>query len=343
MFGARAAETAHRAGGGMSAVRRIALGFPLTWSHRRAYSLAAIARPGDAPYFISWEPHSGIYGEDFTCAPRDRAGVLLGGGSRRYHAIRIAQFALHRYDVWHATNDSSAREDFFAQATYLRDAQEDGSVTGLYRFGFPWTKYGAPAGWSSAMAQGEAISVLLRAEAARPGRGYGDAALRAATPFAYDVRHGGVVTRDGREVFFEEIAVEPAAHVLNGCIFALFGLWELAQRTGIVWIRELVGDVFATLRNRLPRYDTGWWSLYSLMRSASGHPHVATLKYHAFHVAQLHVLAAMSNDAFFDETADRWEKYIERADCRSRVLADAARSIPERMLRQDTVAGGAHV
>lgn len=327
----------------MSVVRRIALGFPVTWSHRRAHSLAAVARPGDAPYFISWEPHGGVYGEDFDGTAKDRAGVLIGAPERRYHAIRIAQFALHRYDVWRATGDTNARDDFFAQASYLRSAQEDGAVTGLYRFGFAWPKYGAPSGWTSAMAQGEAISVLLRAEAACPGSGFGEAALRAATPFAYDVRCGGVIVRDGRDVFFEEIAVQPAAHVLNGCIFALFGLWELAQRTQIVWMRELVNESFGTLGRWLPRYDTGWWSLYSLMRSAHGRPHVATLKYHAFHIAQLRVLAAMSQDRVFGETADRWTRYIERPESRRRVLADAACSLPERFLRQDTVAGGAHL
>ena len=163
----------------MSALRRVALGFPLAWSHRRGYSFSSLERPGEGRYFIEWDPGSGVYGEDFTDAPRDARGVLLSGPSRSYHPIRIAQFALHRFGVWHDTSDASARKDVLDQAAWLRDRQEDGARAGLYRFEFPWTKYGAGTGWSSAMAQGEAISVLLRAHRLDRHAGYADAAVRA--------------------------------------------------------------------------------------------------------------------------------------------------------------------
>jgi D-glucuronyl C5-epimerase C-terminus len=326
----------------MTALRRMALGFPLTWSHRRPYSLHGLSEPGAGPYYVEWDPGEGVYGEDWHGAPRDGEDVLLSAPARAYHPIRIAQFALHRFDLWYFTRDSTARADFLAQARWLRDKQQSDGVRGLYRFDFPWRKYGAAAGWCSAMAQGEAISVLLRADAAAPWSGYGDAAVRAAEPFFSDIADGGVVWRSGRDVFFEEIANEHAAHVLNGCIFALWGVWELWKRSGDDRLAPVVESCVDTLRRWVSRFDTGWWTRYSLMLTAGHKAHVATLKYHQFHIAQMHVLAQMFGEPQFEEAARRWESYVDRPASRSRVLASALRSLPERFSGRDGVSGGAH-
>lgn len=324
----------------MSALRRLALGFPLDWSHRRGYSFSGNAKAGAGPYYIEWNAGSGVFGEQWDEAPRDPNGVLLTGPY--YHPIRIAQFALHRHSAWLACGSESARAAFLAQAVWLRDNQQQRGVPGLYRFTFSWDKYGAEPGWWSAMAQGEAISVLLRAEHTAPGNGYGDAAVRAAQPFRYEIERGGVVWRREGDVFFEEIANEHAPHVLNGCIFALWGIWELRERTGEAWLDPLIEGCGETIRRWLPRFDTGWWTLYSLLRSAAGRPHVATLKYHEFHIAQMRVLAAMFETGAFADAADRWAAYVERPQCRTRLITATMRSLPERMLKRDTVRGGAH-
>lgn len=326
----------------MSVLRRLSLGFPLNWSHQRVWSFDSVCNPGEGSYFVDWDPGSGTYGEDFDGAARDARGVLLFGPHGDYHPIRIAQFALHRFGVWRYSNERVARADFMAQATWLRDRQQRDGAPGLYRFEFPWTKYGAPPGWSSAMAQGEAISVLLRADAIDPRGGFGDAALRASLPFRADIEHGGVVWHSADELFLEEIANEHAPHVLNGCIFALWGVWELWMRTGEPWLQPLIERCVATLRSWVPRFDTGWWTLYSLLMSAGDQPHLATLKYHRFHIAQMRVLARMFDEPLFDETASRWTSYVESPECRARLLRGTICSLPERLLKRDTVLGGAH-
>ena len=327
----------------MSVLRRIALGFPVAWSHRRPWSLDSVSNPGAGAYFVEWDPGSGVYGEDFDGAPRDERGVLLSGAQRYYHPIRIAQFALHRFGVWRSTQDPGARADFLAQANWLRDHQQREGTPGLYRFDFPWDKYGAPSGWSSAMAQGEAISVLLRAHDVEPAAGYADAATNASQPFGAEIDRGGVVWQSGGEIFFEEIANEHAPHVLNGCIFALWGVWELWERGGgEQWLGPLIERCAGTLRRWLPRYDTGWWTLYSLMVSATDQPHVATLKYHQFHIAQMRVLARIFDEPLFEDAADRWISYVEARRSRRRLVHTTLRSLPERFLKRDTVVGGAH-
>lgn len=324
----------------MSALRRLALGFPLNWSHRRNSSFAGREHAGTGPYYVEWDPGNSVFGEQWNSSQRDVNGVLLTGSY--YHPIRIAQFALHRHAKWLETGDPGARADFLVHAAWLRDRQQARGIPGLYRFAFAWEKYGAEPGWWSAMAQGEAISALLRAEHADPGKGYGDAAAQAAQPFKYEIERGGVVWRRGTDVFFEEIANEHAPHVLNGCIFALWGIWELRERTGDAWLDPLISDCVATLARWIERFDTGWWTLYSLMRSANGRPHLATLKYHQFHVAQMRVLSTMFGEQAFVAAADRWSRYVERAQCRTRMLTATMGSLPDRALRRDTVRGGAH-
>jgi heparosan-N-sulfate-glucuronate 5-epimerase len=327
----------------MSVLRRIALGFPVSsWSHQRAWCVDSLAEPGARRYFIEWNPDDGVYGEDFDGAPRDDGRVLLSGPQRYYHPIRIAQFALHRLGLWCTKRDQTARADFLAQADWLRDRQQSDGMPGLYVFNFPWSKYGAPAGWCSAMAQGEAISVLLRANHIEPNAGYADAAVRASLPFGAGIDRGGVVWESGDEIFFEEIANRHAPHVLNGCIYALWGIWELWKVTDEPWLRERIERCVATLRAWLPRFDTGWWSLYSLLFSATGQPHVATLKYHQFHIAQMRVLAKMFGEPLFEQAANRWSEYGVRRTSRARLVGKTLLSLPERFLGRDTVLGGAH-
>ncbi len=65
----------------MSVLRRIALGFPLSGRTARRTGSTRSRKPGKGPYFIEWDPGSGVYGEDWSGAPRDAKGVLLTGPS----------------------------------------------------------------------------------------------------------------------------------------------------------------------------------------------------------------------------------------------------------------------
>lgn len=313
-------------------LRQAALAFPLRWTHRRAWREPRMSRICSGPYYIDWSAGCGTFGEDWDVMPRDAEGVLLTLRGALYHPIDIAQFALHCHAAWQEKRDVRSRDAFLAQAAWLRDNQASrNGIDGLYLFPFPWPKYGAAAGWVSAMAQGEAISVLLRAHADAPDRGFDRAAKNAAQPFRHSIQDGGVVFRDGADCFLEECAVLPAPHILNGCIFAFWGLWELQQADPQPWLAELIDDVGSTLHRWLPRFENGWWTRYSLQRSRAGREHLATLKYHAFHIAQMRVLGVMTGQRDFTSAADRWELHVKRAESRARLLFETAFALPERL------------
>jgi hypothetical protein len=240
---------------------------------------------------------------------------------------------------------NAALAAFAAQARWARRAaQSRGKVGGAYPYPFASEKYGLPDGWLSAMAQGEIVSLLLRAEKLFPGEGYGEAALAAAEPFRYTLAEGGVVWRStAGDCFLEEYAGTPPSHVLNGHIFALWGLYELAREQGVPWVKDLAAEATETLRRRLPLYDSGYWSYYSLLVNKGGLRNAAVLKYHAFHIAQLNVMFAFTGERRFREIADRWQHYAGDRGCRARMIANTLAGLPARFVFQtDKVPGGAY-
>lgn len=322
-------------------LRSLALAFPLDWNVKRQYR---VPTAGIGPYHIEWQAGGGTYGEDWTSAPRDTKGVLLTRGAAQYHPVRIAQFGLHAHARFLETHDADARRDFVAQARWLAENQRDhAGVAGCYVYEFPNPKYGAGPGWISAMAQGEAISLLLRAADVEPSAEYVEAAAQAAQPFRHTVAQGGVVARSASgDVFLEEIAATPASHILNGHIFALWGLLELQSVRPQAWLGELAAGATETLRRRIALYDAGYWSYYSMLGTPGGFRHAAVLKYHAFHIAQLRVTAVLAGEPAFAAVADRWQAYADSPACRARVLANTlAGLVPRFITRSDSVDHGA--
>jgi len=283
--------------------------FPLRWERRRTFRLPTGA-PLE-PYPIEWSAGPPPEGEGWEAQAFDAAGVLLIDG--RYNPVDIAQFAL--------TCFQRRPQTFLKQADFLRDAQR---LDGGYPYEIALPPYGAASGWLSAMAQGEAASVLLRAFWTTDDRRYADAALRALEPLLRDVRDGGVSFLRGNDVFFEEVAVDPH-HILNGHLFAAFGLWE-AIRAGVADapLIALHDRAVDTLLRWLPDFDSGGWSCYDLAVDERGERHLAPLGYHHFHIAQLRVYAVMTGRAAFAKQADRWEAALREKSVRRRVWSYGA-------------------
>jgi len=285
----------------------------------------------------------GIYGEDWTVAPRDEQGVILSGGVQKYHPVRIARYGLHTYNVWLGSRSASARSEFLAQARWLRDNQvERLGIGGCYPLEYPLAKFGVAAGWISAMVQGEAISLLLRAAEHAPNDGFVDAASSAAEPYKYDLIHGGVVWKDETGAqFFEEVAVSPPSHILSGHMYALWALYDLLHVRHSEGMHQIADAGTRMLRRWLPHFDAAPWSYYMLLGTVNGYRNLAQLKYHALHIAQLRVTAAFTGDAYYNEIADRWEKQKKRPSSWFHVYANSLMGLVYRFTHADSVSRGA--
>jgi heparosan-N-sulfate-glucuronate 5-epimerase len=101
----------------------------------------------------------------------------------------------------------------------------------------------------------------------------------------------------------------PPHHILNGHIFALFGLHDYARSTGDARASELFEKGVDAVRKRLPDYDLGIWSKYSLNPHSGWRDHwnVAAPIYQQVHVDQLRFLHAITGDSIFEKWAARWD------------------------------------
>jgi heparosan-N-sulfate-glucuronate 5-epimerase len=234
-----------------------------------------------------------------------------------YQPTTIAHYALAHWNAYRETADERHRQAFLTQARWLveHDVRLD-SEASAWPIPFPSSSYSAPGPWLSAMTQGMVISVLVRAYRLTSDEAFLTTARRGVCPFERDILDGGVSAfLEKGDVFFEEVAVYPAAHILNGYLYALFGLYDYVALTNDADINELIQRSLATLHRWMDGYDTGYWSRYDLFNK-----HQAPLFYHDLHVHLLRALAQFSGCAHCAELAARWEHYEQRAWCRFRHL-----------------------
>ena len=253
------------------------------------------------PYYVAFG-HEGIFSD------LDSERTLGRSGER--HPIEILKFGLDQHARWRRTGDERARERFLEQAEWAAAAQRETSgVRGSYEFPFASKRYGCAAGFRSATAQGQAISLLLRANQATGNAMFLDRAIEAAIPLAVDLRDGGVLWQIGDDLIFEAVAGMVPSHILCGWICALWALFELSHTTKLKHVTQLYRRSLSTLEKHLPSYDSGTWSYGDLLTTPAGFRRVATLRRHLLHVAQLNVLVSMTKRELFAVVAERWRGY----------------------------------
>ena len=175
-------------------------------------------------------------------------------------------------------------------------------------------------GWRSAMGSGQAISLLCRAYSYTKQLEYLEAAIRALKLFHIPVsKKGFVSTVMGDLKMFEEYALEPSLHVLNGFIFALIGLYDLSKiKQDDKTARHLFDAGLKTLVRILPMYDNGRGTFYDLRHVVipGVEPKRARWDYHAVHLGQLQLLKVITHDSVIDKILTRWRGYVEGVPAR---------------------------
>lgn len=234
--------------------------------------------------------------------------------------VAMVQLGLGAHERWLAGEGDQWLETAAGCAGELVDAQEDDGRW-VHGWDYPHT-FDLPAGWISAIAQGEAASFLVRMHAATGDDAHADAARAALRPMTIASSDGGTLARLGGGPFCEEYPTDPPSYVLNGGIFAAWGFRDVAVALGDDAARGFWEELVATLRDELGRWDTGWWSRYDLFP----HPlrNVASSFYHDLHVSQLRALALLTGEREFAATAERWAGYDASRLRRARAFAAKA-------------------
>jgi hypothetical protein len=270
----------------------------------------------------------------------DSAGVpqldYHGHIGLQYNPIAIAQYGLGNYNLYRRTADPERRRKFFIAADWLcSHLEQNPQGLSVWNHHFDWEyRDTLRAPWYSALAQGQGISVLVRAHHEKQKEEnqkgvkqkesadtrYLEAARRALACFHVPMNDGGVAfTDESGDLWFEEYIVSPPTHILNGFIWAAWGIHDYFLATQDASAQELFQRAVRTLLHNLDRYDLGFWSLYE--QSGTRLPMVASPFYHQLHIVQLRALHRLTGEPTFARIADRWEAYTHSRLNRTRALA----------------------
>lgn len=247
--------------------------------------------------------------------------VVEYGAEASYNPVTIAAFGLLAYNRLAEDGKAKDRVFFLRMADWLVAHQEPQSGCWYYDFDFSYPTLDDTIAkpWTSAMAQGLAISALTRAYLLTDNTGYLRAAERALLSFHKNVDEGGVRRNFSFPVgsalhagtpFYEEYPTKRAASfTLNGFMFALVGLYDLARLKNQD-AQELFDESIVTLREALPLYDLGNGSSYDL-----GHLTRPPRKihqddgYHLIHITLLNALGTATLDPTLLWYRDHWNSY----------------------------------
>jgi hypothetical protein len=261
--------------------------------------------------------------DDYSVPLLDYRGVI----GPQYNPIAIAQYGLARYNRFLASASDDDRVAFLRQADWLvENLKPNRHGVPVWNHDFDWEYVETLRNpWYSGLAQGQGISLLVRAHNATDEPRYLESAARAYISLTEQTDAGGVLAFDEQgDVWIEEYIVESPTHILNGFIWALWGVRDYHLATGNEEADELWNAGVRTLVRNLPSYDIGFWSLYDLSRP-DGARMIASSFYHRLHVAQLQVMSALTGMEEFGRHAERWENYSSSWFNRQRSLLEKVR------------------
>jgi len=231
--------------------------------------------------------------------------------SLQYNPIAIAQWGLGNYNLHLRTKDEERRRKFLNAAHWLcSNLERNPQGVWVWNHHFDWEyRDRLKAPWYSGLAQGQGISLLLRVHKETGEPALAEAAERAFGAFLKSTQEGGVTfTDDHGDLWVEEYVVSPPTHILNGFIWAAWGIHDYYLATGSSAARDLFAGAVRTLCTNLGQYDAGFWSLYEC--AGKPLPMLASSFYHRLHIVQLRVMFRLSGERLFADYADRWESYF---------------------------------
>jgi len=245
----------------------------------------------------------------------DKNGVPLldyrGKIGKQYNPIAIAQYGLGHYNLYKKEGDKKNLKKAIKQADWLVDNLEKnkkGVFVWMHHFDWEYRE-GLKAPWYSALAQGQGISLLIRAYKETNKDKYFKSAKTAFISLNTSIDKGGVqfIDQDNNVWLEEYIVSPPPSHVLNGFIWTLWGVYDFYLLTKDSDAKKLFNNCIKTLKQNLKRFDIGFWSLYDL--SPTFLKTIASTFYHKLHIVQLEILYKITNENIFLKFKKKWQRY----------------------------------
>ncbi|WJY26416.1 D-glucuronyl C5-epimerase family protein [Sporosarcina trichiuri] len=220
--------------------------------------------------------------------------LKIENGDEVLFPIAIFQYGLGAYDLYLLKKDKLFLDKFNLCVEWALDTQQrDGSWDNFF-FKFPDAPY-------SSMAQGEGVSLLIRAYKEFNDEKYLVAAEKAINFLIIPLEKGGTTKYVNGDVFLLEATNKPT--ILNGWIFSLFGLYDYIKVVNDDKVRSIYDRSVQTLINHMGDFDNGYWSKYDLGKM------IASPFYHNLHVSLLDAMYEITNESIFKDFSTKWNRY----------------------------------
>ena len=231
--------------------------------------------------------------------------TFVDTGEEIYFSIAIFQYGLAAYDLFLQDNNQTMLGKVRACADWAVANQLDHGGWETFSFQDKEHPY-------SSMAQGEGVSLLVRAYKTFGDSIYKVAADKALAFMLRPIEEGGTTLYNNNEIFLYEYTHNPC--VLNGWIFSAWGLFDYAKAFDDKRILGIWVDTVRTMAKSLHDFDNGYWSKYTLGTA------IASPFYHKLHIAQLNVMYKLTGNNAFEEYAKKFVKYQDSWFCRKRAF-----------------------
>lgn len=264
-----------------------------------------------------------FYGKALYAGHFDSKGVPLldyrGEIGKQYNPIAIAQYGLANYNCYLEKGEDDYLNRATVQANWLVDNLEE-NAKGIFVWNhhFDWEhREILRAPWYSGLSQGAGISLLARMYTCTRDNRYLEAAKKAYDSFKLPISEGGVIYTDKNgDSWIEEAISESPTHILNGFLWALWGIWDFYLLEGEDEVKALFDNLTGTLERNLHLYDTGYWSLYEL--AGLKMKMLASSYYHSLHIVQLSITARITGKEIFNRFSRTWAEYADNRMLRLR-------------------------
>lgn len=229
-----------------------------------------------------------------TCPSNEVPSSIVDSGEKVFFSIAIFQYGLGAYDLYLKDGKDDYLQIVYTCANWAVDNQETNGGWKTFSHKNDTHPY-------SAMAQGEGISLLLRAYEISKNEFFLASAKKAMSFLLTPIENGGVTKYEGEDVYFMECLYLPL--VLNGWIFSIWGLVDYCKVVKDENVSNVLDKTLASLKKKLESFDLGYWSKYEERKM------IASPFYHSLHIAQLNVMFDLTGDEIYKRYAVRWTEY----------------------------------
>ena len=213
---------------------------------------------------------------------KDENGVvslISEDGRRYYHAFNVATQALADNGVEGTAGlylDTMVEKNPIPSASQTaalnwivenKTGLPGDAITWLYPLPLYYRIFTVEPGWPSAFSQARIIHALIYASRTIKDPEYLKFAVAAAKAYATPAERGGLRSEVDGLPFYEEVPVPDghSPHILNGHLYSVAALYDLAKETGDASIKALADEGAASTEKLITYFDTGYWTKYDLI------------------------------------------------------------------------------